>query len=152
MSESQTFAVELEQEQDYRFSVRFDWPAAPDLTLDAGPPLGGGTGPDSERLLAAAVGNCLSASLLFSLRKFKQAPGPMRTRASGTLVRNEKGRLRIGELNVEIRLSGPAGALAHVDRSVKQFEDFCTVTSSVRQGIPVKVRVLDGDGVLLHEA
>ena len=37
------------------------------------PPLGQGSGPSPMQLLAASVGNCLSASLLFALRKFKQA-------------------------------------------------------------------------------
>jgi len=35
------------------------------------------------------------------------------------------------------------------ERVLGQFEGFCTVTQSVGQGIPIQVRVLDADGVLL---
>lgn len=36
-------------------------------------------------------------------------------------------------------------------RCAQQFEDFCTVTESIRHGIPVKVRVPDGAGKGVHE-
>jgi hypothetical protein len=34
--------------------------------------------------------------------------------------------------------------IAHAQRCFAQFEDFCVVTESVRHGIPVGVRVVDG--------
>jgi hypothetical protein len=40
----------------------------------------------------------------------------------------------------------------HLDRCAQQFEDSCVVTESVRRGIPVRVRVLDRDGLTVHEA
>lgn len=152
MSEDLAFTINLEQEQDYQFRVKFDWGNVPDLLLDSGEPLGGATGPDAERLLAAAVANCLSASLLFCMRKFKQTPGNLRTRATGMLARNDKGRLRVGGLDVAIYLSDPAEKINHFDRCTQQFEDFCVVTESIRHGIPVKVRVLDGNGKVVYEA
>ena len=72
--------VELTFERDYRFKVDFRLPAAPLIVADATPPLGEGAGPDSEKLLVAAVANCLSASLLFSLNNFKNEPVPMAER------------------------------------------------------------------------
>ena len=36
-----------------------------------------------------------------------------------------------------------------LDRALAQFEDFRTLTQSVRAAIPVGVRVLDRDGVVL---
>ena len=32
------------------------------------------------------------------------------------------------------------------------FEDFCVVTASIRQGIPVEVELMDGAGTLLHRS
>lgn len=151
MSVEPSFTIDLQQEQDYRFQVKWDLGSVPDLVLDSAPPLGRATGPDAERLLAAAVGNCLTASLLFCMHKFRQAPGKMRTRVTGTLARNDKGRLRVGALDVSIQLGDPVGEIGHFDRCSQQFEDFCTVTESIRHGIPVKVRVLDSDGKLVHE-
>lgn len=65
------FSIELAQQADYRFEARFDDPALPPLVTDEPPPLGGGAGPNPARLLGTAVANCLAASLLFSLRKFR---------------------------------------------------------------------------------
>lgn len=69
--------VELVQQHDYRFDIHFA-ETIPVLTSDEPAPLGTGQGPLPVQLLCAAVGNCLSDSLLFALRKFKQAPEPLR--------------------------------------------------------------------------
>lgn len=140
------FSVELTEIGNYRFRVDF---GNAELVVDEPPPLGEGAGPNASRMLAAAVANCLSASLVFCLRKFKNEVENVRTSASGTLVRNEKGRLRIGSMTVEIRLDADYD---HLDRCLQQFEDFCVVTASVRQGIPVSVRVFGKEGNLLHES
>lgn len=146
MDESLSFTLELEQQSDYEFRVKFDWPGVDGLLLDEPEPLGRSAGPNAARLIGAAVANCLSSSLLFCLRKFKQVPGTLRAEVTGELTRNERGRLRIGRYDVTIRLADEAGAMQHFDRCLAQFEDFCVVTESVRQGIPVGVRVVDAAG------
>lgn len=151
MSEQAGFTIDLAQEQNYQFKVKFDLDQVADLLVDAGPPLGQSKGPDSERLLAAAVGYCLTASLLFSMRnKFKQNPGKLQTEVTGSLTRNERGRLRVGGLAVTIQLSDEAEHIAHLDRATRQFEDFCTVTESIRDGISVSVQVVDANGRTIH--
>lgn len=150
--DSPTFAVTLQQERGYEFRVRFDWPDVPDLVLDEPTPLGGQRGPNASRLIAAAVANCLSASLVFCLHdKFKQPLGPLSAQAQGRLARNEHGRYRIAGIEVTITLADEAGALAHFERCAQQFEDFCVVTESIRNGIPVAVQVRDVAGRLVHE-
>ena len=146
MNESLTFTLELEQERDYEFRVKFDWPQVAGLLLDEPEPLGHAVGPNAARLIGAAVANCLTSSLLFCMRKFKQTPGTLRAEVRGELVRNEKGRLRLGRFDVTILLSEEVGAIGHFDRCLAQFEDFCVVTESVRHGIPVGVRVVDASG------
>ncbi len=140
------FSIELEEIEAYLFHVDF---GNSELLVDEPPPLGQGKGPNASRLLTAAVANCLSASLLFCLKKFRQEAGGMKTTAKTSLIRNEKGRLRIGGIEVMIRL---AASYEHLDRCLSQFEDFCVVTASVRAAIPVTVRVYDPEGKLLHES
>ena len=140
--------VRLTQQRDYQVQVDFGSGIAP-LRADEPPPLGGGAGPSPEQLLAAAVGNCLAASLLFSLRKYKQQPEPIAAEVSTTIGRNAGNRLRIQAMQVVLTLGQPAAALQHLDRALAQFEDFCTVTQSVRAGIDVSVQVLDATGARL---
>ncbi len=146
MNESFSFKLELEQQSDYEFRVKFDWPAVDELLLDEPGPLGHAAGPNAARLIGAAVANCLSSSLLFCMRKFKQTPGTLRADVTGALTRNEKGRVRIDRYDVTICLADQAGAIQHFDRCLAQFEDYCVVTESVRHGIPVGVRVVDALG------
>ena len=144
MSESQ-ITVHLRQQQDYQFDIDFG-PAIAVLRADEPPPLGQGAGPTPTQLLAAAVGNCLSDSLLFALRKFKQAPEPIHTEVTAEVGRNAEGRLRVLAMNVRLTLGVPAEALDHLHRVLSQFEAFCTVTQSVGQAIPIRVSVFDAQG------
>ena len=137
--------VTLKQEQDFRFAIDFA-EGIPLLYGDETPPLGGGSGPNPAQLLAAAVGNCMSDSLLFALRKFKQQPEPIRTTVTATIDRNAEKRLRVQNIDVKLTLGVAASSLAHLDRALEQFEEFCTVGQSVRQGIPVTVEVYDSAG------
>ena len=152
MAEPLRFTIDLEQEQDYQFRVKFDWPGVPELLLDEPEPLGHAMGPNAARLVAAAVANCLSASLLFCVRKFKQSLGKVRTEVTGELTRNERGRLRISRFDVRIHLAEEPEHIGHFDRCLQQFEDFCVVTDSIRRGIPVRVQILDGAGRSVYAA
>ncbi|MBP6406026.1 MAG: OsmC family protein [Proteobacteria bacterium] len=147
MSES-LVTVRLSQEQDYRFRVAFDSGVAA-LVADEPAPLGGGQGPSPVELLAAAVGNCLSDSLLFALRKFKQAPEPLSAVVQAEVGRNAEGRVRVLAMKAQLTLGVPAASLQHLDRVLGQFEQFCTVTQSVGQGIAITVEVRDALGVQL---
>ena len=146
------FSLSLEQDKDYEFRVKFDWAGVPDLLLDEPEPLGNKRGPNAARLVAAAVANCLSASLVFCLQgKFKQNPGPITAQVTGHMERNERGRYRIEGFDVAIQMSDAVGAVQHLDRCAGQFEDFCIVTESIRKGIPVKVKVTDATGKVVHQ-
>lgn len=147
MAEALTFGVELEQREGFEFRVRFDWPGVEELTVDEPEPLGKRRGPNAARLVAAAVANCLAASLVFCLRsKFRQDPGPVRVMASGRLERNGRGRYRIAAIDVVLSISEKFGDMPHQERCLEQFEDFCVVTQSIRAGIPVRVSVVDAEG------
>lgn len=141
-------SVRLVQAQDYRFDVDFG-AGVPALRVDEPPPLGQGSGPSPVQMLAAAVGNCLSASLLFALRKFKQSPEPITAEVTAEVGRNAEGRLRVLGMQVRLTLGVPAAALQHLDRVLAGFEAYCTVTQSVAAAFPVTVSVVDAEGVAL---
>ena len=138
---SSEFTIEIEQTEEYAFRVRFDKEQFPPLMMDEPAPLGQDSGPNASRILAAAVGNCLSASLLFCARKGRMAIGPIRTRVHAHLARNERGRWRVVKIEAEIDPKIPETEKRNALRCLDLFEDYCVVTESVRQGIPVKVSV-----------
>ena len=142
--------VELIQQHDYRFDIHFA-DAIPVLTSDEPSPLGTGQGPSPVQLLCAAVGNCLSDSLLFALRKFKQAPEPLRCTVQAEVGRNTDNRLRVLRMTATLRLGVPAARLEHLDHVLTNFESYCTVTQSIRQSIPVTLQVFDSTGMQLRQ-
>jgi uncharacterized OsmC-like protein len=145
---NESVTVRLTQRHDYQFDVQFGG-SVPALLADEPPPLGQGQGPSPVQLLAAAVGNCLSDSLLFALRKFKQNPDPLQCEVTAEVGRNTEGRLRVLAMQATLTLGVPAEALEHLERVLGTFESYCTVTQSIAQGIPVRVQVLDARGAVL---
>lgn len=147
---SNSVSVTITQHSDYQFVVDFG-AGIPPLQADEPAPLGAGEGPSPSQLLLAAVTNCLSASLFFALRKFKQDAGGITTTGTARVERDEDNRLRVREILVTVRLGKGGSEIEHLDRILAQFEAFCTVTQSVRHGIPVAVTVEDGQGVRVRE-
>lgn len=137
------FTIALSLRDGYAFNVEFDDGEMPPLVVDEQPPLGEANGPNPARLLAAAVGSCLSASLLFCLRKSRVEITQLRTTVDGTIVRNERGRLRIGGLRVRLAPDVTPEQRERMGRCLDLFQDFCIVTESVRDGIAVDVDVED---------
>ncbi|NWG14697.1 MAG: OsmC family protein [Acidobacteria bacterium] len=142
-SEGHQFTIGMDLVQDYRFMVRFDKDHYPGLLMDEPPPLGGDTAPNASRILAAAVGNCLSASLLFCVRKARINVEQVHADVTVRFARNERGRLRIANIDVRIEPSLAAADRDKAQRCLELFEDYCVVTQSVRNGIDVSVHVSD---------
>jgi len=136
------FDVTLTREDRYRFRADFGDGSGATLQFDEPEPLGDGAGPNAARVLAAAIGNCLSASLLFCLEKARVEVSGLHTRVTGSIDRNEKGRLRLGRLMVRIEPELGDAPPARFERCLEIFEDFCTVTGSVRAGLDVEVEVV----------
>jgi len=143
------FQLRLTQQKNFQFLVEFLDTEVPPITTDEPPPLGEDAGPNPSRMLAAAVANCLAASLMFALRKFRNEPDPVTVEVDVSMARNEAKRLRVGTVGVVIKLGKPGASFEHLDRVLAQFEDFCVVTQSVRNGFPVNVQVRDSEGVQL---
>lgn len=135
------FTVGLTLRDGYAFNVEFRDDDVPPMVVDELPPLGESNGPNPARLLAAAVGSCLSASLLFCLRKSRIEVTQLRTTVDGSIVRNERGRLRIGGIRVRLAPEVPPEQRERMGRCLDLFQDFCLVTESVREGVAVDVEV-----------
>jgi organic hydroperoxide reductase OsmC/OhrA len=148
---SDASSVRLVQQADYRFAIYFSENQDP-IYGDEPPPLGASAGATPSQFLLAGVANCLSDSLLFALRKFKQNPEPITTEARCEIGRNEQNRLRILSINVDICVGVPGETLEHLDRVLAQFQEFCTVSASVSAGIPVNVTVTDSKNRRLFPA
>jgi len=151
MQEEARFTIYVEQLQGYEFKVKFDWDQAQEVLLDEAAPLGQQQGPNASRLLAAAVANCLSASLLFCLKKNAPKANSVTADVTCILARNENQRLRIGGMEVAIAIDPKLFDDTRLKRCLDMFEDFCIVTASIRRGVPVKVSVVDPQGRVLHE-
>ena len=98
---SEQVSVTITRQDKYRFLVDFG-PGMPTSVADEPAPLGDGEGPSPSHLLAAAVANCLAASLLFAHGKFKEDPGRLTATAACRFGRNDKNRLRVVGIDVTI--------------------------------------------------
>jgi uncharacterized OsmC-like protein len=138
----ETVTVELRQAEDFRFSVEFPDSTAGSLTLDEPAPMGGGAGPSPTQTLGAAIGHCLSVTLLDCLRRARIPVRSIATTVRAERGRNAEGRLRVQKLVATIRAEpvDPADR-PRMDRCVSVFEQYCTVSASVRQGIPIETTV-----------
>ena len=142
MSDERIHRIKLSLDGHYRFTASFpEATGAPNITLDESPPLGEGYGPNPSALLGAAVGNCLASSLLFCLRKARGEAETLDVDVEVRVERNDAGRYRIAGIAVSLDPSVSEADQARLARCEPLFEDFCIVTESVRQGIPVEVRV-----------
>src|SRR5690606_17686636 len=138
---NESFIVTLDRDEAYRFTADFHQEGLPALVMDESPPLGEGAGPGAARVLAAAVGHCLSSSALYCLDRARVDVRGMRTTVRATLVRNARDRLRVGGLSVRLEPRVAAEDRERLHRCLELFEDFCVVTASVRRGIDVQVAV-----------
>jgi uncharacterized OsmC-like protein len=140
--------VTLEQIDGYQFLVKFGKGA--ELLMDEPEPLGEGKGPNASKVLSAAIGNCLSASLLFCLQKARVDTRGVKTTVTTDMIRDERKRLRVGASHIRIDIDLDKGPRPKINQCIKLFEDFCVVTASVRKGIDVSVEVVSRDGEQLY--
>ena len=89
----------------YEFKIEFDVEGVPGLIVDEVKPIGQNLGPNPRRLLSAAVGHCLSSSLLFCLRKNKVNVKALETNVKLTANRNKEGYLRVKNLEFKFVLA-----------------------------------------------
>lgn len=125
----------------YKFDVKFDLDYLSNLVADEPQPIGEGAGPNATRLLAAAVGQCMSSSLIYCLKKARIPIINLETTVKMNLFKNEKGLTRIKDIDIQIDLEINEEDQKRIQRCLTIFQDYCTVTQSIRNGIKVNVKV-----------
>lgn len=143
MSEEREFYVEMTRASGFRFSVDFGIESMNQFYMDEPEPVGENTGPNAGKMIGAALANCLAASLMFCLQKSRVDVKGMKSSARGILERNENGRWRIKEVNVDLYPEIDSEKIKQLERCKEIFDDFCIVSKSIEQGIPVNVSVHD---------
>ncbi len=139
MSESEVTTLKLLE--GYKFKAEFEEAGVASLVVDEPKPIGEGIGPSPTMLLSVAVGHCLSSSLLFCLQKARIKVNDLQTSIETNKEKNQEGYLRITSMDVKVQLSVNEEDKARVSRCLGIFENYCTVTQSVMQGIKVNVDI-----------
>ncbi|GAG09347.1 unnamed protein product [marine sediment metagenome] len=108
-------------------------------------------GPNPSRMLGLAVIGCLSASFIFCLKKRNFNVDDLDAEAEITIAKNKKGFWRVKKIsvNIDVKVDNKNEKLRkRIDQCLKKFKDdksffeqFCTVTESVRSGIEVEVNL-----------
>ena len=137
------FKVKMTHQKNYQFLSQ----ASEDGRLHGKPylsdepdPVGDDTGPSTPALLGSALGHCLSASLLEALKHSHIDVLECETEAVVVVKPNVEGLPRIDRVEVTI---SPllAESNPRTKRCEEVFENYCTVTSSVKCGIEVQINV-----------
>jgi len=136
------FEVRLTQIEGYSFMIDFGLNGVAPLIGDEDPPLGNNTGPDPSRLLGAAVAQCTLSSLLFCMQKSRAELRGLNATAIVRFGRNEKNRLRITGIDLKIDADISKSERSKLERCLPIFQDFCTVSQSVKTGIPVTIEMM----------
>ncbi len=137
--------AELDQVDHYRFTVRFPGTPLEPRVVDESPPIGAGAGPDPVLQLATTIGHCMSSTLVNTMERSRIRITPVRTRVTVHLGRNARGRKRVTSMEVQIECAPLDEAdRARFDHGVEIFEDYCTVSGSVREGVRIGTRVGPG--------
>ena len=99
-------------------------------------------GPNPARLLGMALLGCLSSSFIFCLQKRNFTTNDLEATGEVIIGRNEKGLVRVKRVNVmiDIKIEDPA-MRKRAELCKKMFEQYCTVTAAVVEGIEVNVDI-----------
>lgn len=137
------FSVTLRHTEKFRFVSQAHEEGVPHgapYASDEPDPIGGNSGPSTPALLASAVGHCLSASLVETLRHAGIQVISLTTEATSVVAPNDEGNPRIRRIDVQIRPVVDKES-RNIQRCIDVFENYCTVCQSIRSAVPVDVKV-----------
>ena len=135
--------IALQKLDKFKFAVDFGIETIPQLIMDETKEVPGGEeqGPNASMLLAAAVGNCLSASLTFCLMKKKVQLYDLKTEVTYKRARNEDGYWRIKEIDVTLKPEIDDPDNANFKRCSEIFVNYCVVSASIKKAITLNINI-----------
>jgi uncharacterized OsmC-like protein len=145
---SEVTVTKLTLLEGYKSLIRFDDEDIPDLLVDEPEPIGESRGPNATQLLSAAVGHCLNSTLIFCLNKERVKVKKLETTVSLRTARNDENRLRVSRMDAEISLDVDEEDRERIRRCLEVFENYCTVSASVRKGIEINVKIRQNDEII----
>jgi len=99
-------------------------------------------GPNPARLLGIALLGCLSASFIFCLKKRDFTTEDLEATGEVVIGRNDKGFVRVKRVDVVIDVKVDGEEMRkRAEQCKKMFEQYCTVTAAVKEGIEINVDV-----------
>lgn len=131
----------LTRTDGYKYDISFDELPGVKIVSDEPVPTGKSEGVTAAMMLSGAVGHCLCSSLLFCLDKSRVKAKDLSADVELAMERNEKGKWRVKEIKVNLKPIVDDIDSKKLDRCKELFEDFCIVSSSVREGIKIDVNV-----------
>ena len=137
------FDISMKYLDRYRFVTQASEDKKPHglpYVSDEPDPVGDASGPATPALLATAVAHCLSASLLETSRRAHLKIVNIETEATAIVIPNAEGNPRISRVEVILK------PLLTIDNPRRQrcediFQNYCTVSSSLKPAIDIKVSV-----------
>ncbi len=131
----------LTRTDGYKYDISFDELPGVKIVSDEPTPTGKSEGVTAAMMLSGAVGHCLCSSMLFCLDKSRVKAKDLSADVELVMERNEKGRWRVKDIKVNMKPIVDDVDSKKLDRCKELFEDFCIVSSSVREGIKIDVNV-----------
>ncbi len=130
--------AELKWRSNFKFDARV---GGFSFSMDEPPEIGGeASGLSPLDLLAASVGGCLSASLVFCFKKARISPQGISVK-SKAIVTRENGYLRVKRVDVELNVELDEESAKKAEQCLSIFRNYCIVTESVIRGIQVNLEL-----------
>ena len=98
-------------------------------------------GPSAVEYLLVGIGGCLGTTFIYCLQKGNIELKECRVLIDGTLSHiDPKKRLKLVNVDVEMKFSAKETASKErINKCIKDFRENCIVTSSIADGLPIKV-------------
>lgn len=140
------FTIRLKRVDGMQFRAEFDKEQFPPLMMDEPENVPGGRDeyPNASRILAAAITDCLSASLTFCLEKSHAPLDDLEATTTVEIGRNDQGYWRVKQVDVELTAGFEKldeTALKRFEKCKEKFFNYCIVSASIKDGININVKV-----------